>query len=597
MRSLVPATLLAWTGAVSGAWPQTSWAGGHVLSADREAVRERIAAIKAARPQEYKMSVAERTEQQHPPGSVVMIAEPNDKTDHEAGSNEHDLVQLVHNTAGLGAPGKSDNSTKFTSAPTHNPRRCGLSWDHAAVYCGGSCTYQCAGGKLNCYTDLPDCDGTYPAGQCVGISRGVTDAWCVTASKTIDGPFSYSQSFYDHCVCEDVPIGRDTKIEGHRATVNASLLPPRDQELVKAIIDRGKTYDGLPTCTWAPDKSCSNTTQYECLAGRAKGKCSGSNWYYQEEECSASCVHTALLNPAPYYAVWRSGPRALPFHKGDKLPHYVSKEAATSKAYTRPFEHPARVLMSTYCRSSQIAFVGVSLFSPKYEVKAQRLLKSCNKLGVCCKATEMRPDVFGPAAPEGSEAFRYKTIAIKPIFLLTQIEKTAEPVVYLDVDLEFHQFPKLFLPGSWPEGPRDVALFNFWANETNVTQRRTPNIGSAVCFFNRTYRAKKLLTAWAEAMQYKTNERAPDDQVLDTLLVQGGWLRHVSLGWLPVSYLRTMPSYYRGVDPVIDHDRGTQPGVSGHSSYKPLMPKVIWMEPVDKSEVLDIEVPKGELPQ
>jgi hypothetical protein len=308
-------------------------------------------------------------------------------------------------------------------------------------------------------------------------------------------------------------------------------------------------------------------------------------------------VHTALLNPAPYYAVWRSGPRALPFHKGDKLPHYVSKEAAASKAYTRPFEHPARVLMSTYCRSSQIAFVGVSLFSPKYEVKAQRLLKSCNKLGVCCKATEMRPDVFGPAAPEGSEAFRYKTIAIKPIFLLTQIEKTAEPVVYLDVDLEFHQFPKLFLPGSWPEGPRDVALFNFWANETNVTLRRTPNIGSAVCFFNRTYRAKKLLTAWAEAMQYKTNERAPDDQVLDTLLVQGGWLRHVSLGWLPVSYLRTMPSYYRAVDPVIDHDRGTQPGVSGHSSTKPLMPKVVWMEPVEKTEILDIEVPKGELPQ
>ena len=146
-------------------------------------------------------------------------------------------------------------------------------------------------------------------------------------------------------------------------------------------------------------------------------------------------------------------------------------------------------------------------------------------------------------------------------------------------------------------GPRDVALFNFWANETNVTLRRTPNIGSAVCFFNRTYRAKKLLTAWAEAMQYKTNERAPDDQVLDTLLVQGGWLRHVSLGWLPVSYLRTMPSYYRAVDPVIDHDRGTQPGVSGHSSTKPLMPKVVWMEPVEKTEILDIEVPKGELPQ
>ena len=590
MPPAVAWTLLAWAGSVAGALPQSM---SHVLSLDREAVRQRIADIKAARPSTpLKMTVAERTEQQHPGGNVVMIA---DHTDHDFGTNEHDMLQLMHNT-GLSSAAEekpASNSTKFAATPAHNPRRCGLSWDHAAVYCGGSCTYQCAGGKLNCYTDLPDCDGTFPAGQCVGVSRGVSDAWCVTASKTIDGPFSYSQSFYDHCVCEDVPIGRDTKVEAHYTVENASLLPERSPELVKAVVNRASTYDGLPTCTWSPHKSCSNTTQYECLAGRKKGECSGDNWYYKETECSASCVHTALLSPAPYYAVWRSGPRALPFHKGDKLPHYVDKEAASSKAYTRPFEHPSRVLMSTYCRSSQIAFVGVSLFSPKYEVKAQRLLKSCNKLGVCCKATEMRSDVFGPSAPEGSEAFRFKTIAMKPIFLLSQIEKTAEPVVFLDVDLEFHQFPKLFLPGSWPEGPRDVALFNFWANETNVTLRRTPNIGSAVCFFNRTYRAKKLLTAWAEAMQYGTNQRAPDDQVLDTLLVQGGWLRHVSLGWLPVSYLRTMPAYYRGVDPVIDHDRGTSPGVSGHSSMKPVLPKVIWNEPVDKKEILDIDPTPG----
>ena len=146
MRSLLPATLLAWAGAVAGAFPQTGWAGEHVLSLDREAVRQRIADIKAARPKEYKMTVAERTEQQHPPGSVVMIAEQSDKADHDSGSNEHDLVQLMHSTAiSSGPPGKVDNSTKFTAKPVHNPRRCGLSWDHAAVYCGGSCTYQCAG--------------------------------------------------------------------------------------------------------------------------------------------------------------------------------------------------------------------------------------------------------------------------------------------------------------------------------------------------------------------------------------------------------------------------------------------------------------------
>ena len=142
-----------------------------------------------------------------------------------------------------------------------------------------------------------------------------------------------------------------------------------------------------------------------------------------------------------------------------------------------------------------------------------------------------------------------------------------------------------------------MAIFNYWGNETNLTNRKTPNTGSGVVFFNQTYQAKKVLVAWAECMAYHANKQAPDDQVLDLLLVEGEWLKRASFGWLPAAYLRTMPSYYRGVDPVIDHDRGTQPGVSGHSSTKPLMPKVIWMEPVDKSEVLDIEVPKGELPQ
>ena len=192
---------------------------------------------------------------------------------------------------------------------------------------------------------------------------------------------------------------------------------------------------------------------------------------------------------------------------------------------------------------------------------------------------------MGASMPEGTDAFRYRMIALKPLFLLDQMEKTLEPVVFLDVDLEFHQFPELFLDDSWPDGPRDVALFNFWANETNITYRHTPNIGSAVAYFNQTYRAKKLLTAWAEAMQYKTNKQAPDDQVLDKLLLEGKWMGRVSLGWLPASYLRLMPAYYRGVSPVIDHDRGTAPGVAGHSTVKPVMPKVEWWEHVDKEEI------------
>ena len=75
-----------------------------------------------------------------------------------------------------------------------------------------------------------------------------------------------------------------------------------------------------------------------------------------------------------------------------------------------------------------------------------------------------------------------------------------------------------------------------------------------------TDRAKSLLRVWAEAMAYGSNSHAPDDQVLDLLYSQGGWSRRASYGWLPSSYMRTMPAYYRGVDPVIDHDHGSAPG-------------------------------------
>ena len=64
------------------------------------------------------------------------------------------------------------------------------------------------------------------------------------------------------------------------------------------------------------------------------------------------------------------------------------------------------------------------------------------------------------------------------------------------------------------------------------------------------------------------------DQVLDMLLLKGDWIKRASFGWLPSSYLRMMPAYYRGVDPVIDHDHGNRPGLLKHSEAKPQMPPV-----------------------
>ena len=192
-------------------------------------------------------------------------------------------------------------------------------------------------------------------------------------------------------------------------------------------------------------------------------------------------------------------------------------------------------------------------------------------MGICCKATQA-PESFGPEAPEGSEEFRFQLIAMKPAFILSQMELSRLPVAWLDADMEFHQYPTLFSPGSWPGGGRDVALFNYWGNVSKG--QVTPSLGSGVAFFNHTHRAQHVLTAWAEAMAYDSNSRAPDDQVLNELLDSGGWTQRASYGWLPVAYLRTVPAFYRGVDPVIDHDHGSAPGLIEHSPTKPKMPPV-----------------------
>lgn len=97
-------------------------------------------------------------------------------------------------------------------------------------------------------------------------------------------------------------------------------------------------------------------------------------------------------------------------------------------------------------------------------------------------------------------------------------------------------------------------------------------------------------------MAYGPNQRAPDDQVLDKLLMEGGWIKRASFGWLPASYLRMMPSYYRGIEPVIDHDHGNPPGLLKHSEAKPQLPPVVDYEDVgnwDEDSTMSMAKCKG----
>merc|ERR1740138_1782806 len=81
--------------------------------------------------------------------------------------------------------------------------RCGFSWDDAAVKCGHECVGFCM------------------TGLCFGVKQGVSDAWCVESSKSIDGPFGAVVDFYDKCICEELTIGANTPIEELHKPINA----------------------------------------------------------------------------------------------------------------------------------------------------------------------------------------------------------------------------------------------------------------------------------------------------------------------------------------------------------------------------------------
>ena len=424
--------------------------------------------------------------------------------------------------------------------------RCGFTWDDAAAKVGPPCQKEkdcrprppgsAAAGwphsqNYSCYTDLPDYKRGL-MGECVSKdTRAKSDAYCAVVCGASPAACDVTS-----CTCtRSAAWDLTTKIERHDDSTPPERMPNKSWALVgETRRDYQSTVSGLPACRWRPGGGCSNVTVYECFDGPSAGRCSAHNWMYNPA-CLRSCVHVSTLNPAPYYALWVDGPEERRPQRGERQPRYVHADSRMTPERRGIKLRAADVLMSRMCKSVANRFVGVTLYSSAFENKARRLVRSCELVGICCKATNLPPDAFGPGAPEGSAEFRFQAIAMKPSFLLSEMEVNELPVVFLDCDLEFHRFPALFAPGSWPRYGRDVALFNFWANETLPQTRNRPHIGSGVAYFNRTKPAKDLLNAWAEAMAYPPNERAPDDQVLDRLLTEGEWLKRASYGWFPTS--------------------------------------------------------------
>jgi hypothetical protein len=553
------------------------------------------------------LSVAKRTENQAAPGVMITYFSLDTDTDEvwadATASWQRKLISKkwarVDGPAGASrfmvppTPNSVGNQCRYDHKCTNASSRCGFSWDDAAAKMNPACEEPIdCNWKFNeprgswpedanwtCFGDLPTYGRTFN-GVCTARQLGETsDAYCTHVCSSMKG---YD---CDHaaCVCKRENTSGiwnpAAPIQAHDDSADPKDLPWKNSSLVAMVLEDSKRKpSGLPACRWKPGKKktgCTNTSQYECYLGESQGQCSGTSWV-GNPDCSHSCVHVSLLTPAPYYALWVSGVEVEGYREHERRPGYRHDPAKlTLERRGIQLEH-MDVMMSRFCRSEENHFVGVALYSPAFRDKAARLVRSCERNGVCCKAMELSASAFGAGAAEGSDEYRFAAISVKPAFILSQLEATSLPVVYLDADLEFHSFPKLFLPGSWPGYGRDVALFNFWGNESDPQTQRTPQIGSALAFFNATTRARHVLTAWAEAMAWAPNSRVPDDQVLSLLLSEGGWLKRASYGWLPSSYLRLMPSFYRGVVPIVDHDHGSAPGK--HSSDKPRMPPIRDME-------------------
>ena len=151
----------------------------------------------------------------------------------------------------------------------------------------------------------------------------------------------------------------------------------------------------------------------------------------------------------------------------------------------------------------------------------------------------------------------FKALGLKPRFLLYQLKKHKQRVVWMDVDCEVIKEP-VYLHEGYTDG-WDFAEMNWERKHLKEPSFETHNPdGSPVLLFgtsctfgvNYTPEAINLLERWSEAM--KTAGEMVDDQVLDQIY-NHGLAGNVKPMWLPTSYARSV-NQFPEVPPVINHD-------------------------------------------
>jgi hypothetical protein len=196
-------------------------------------------------------------------------------------------------------------------------------------------------------------------------------------------------------------------------------------------------------------------------------------------------------------------------------------------------------------RPSRSGWTFVAMYTDDFADRAQLLIRSCKQHGAAIETQRIEPEDYR------------RTIASKPEFMLRTLKRLRRPIVYLDADFEVMQYPALF---DNPENA-DFMIYNWYADPGNSIGRYHPEVllsSSGVIYWNWTAGALRLLREW-RAMA-NANPLCADDQILDRVFNEGGYIRSVRCCWLPRSYLRIEP-YFPDTEPVLNH--ADAPGTNG----------------------------------
>lgn len=222
------------------------------------------------------------------------------------------------------------------------------------------------------------------------------------------------------------------------------------------------------------------------------------------------------------------------------------------------------------------SYVIAAMFTASYSPKADRLIRSCEKLGLPYDIHEV-PTVHRSISSRGTDDLSYT----KANFIRHRLDAHKKPILYVDADCEFVSEPVLidrlvgsgcdfaihngfaserterFVPIELSPSPDQPPIkdrfYRFAGGERWYSETQLVSSG-AVQFYANSLAARALLSRWHRTIATFTPGRA-DDSCLDFTYNNLGrrswlwWLLRVH--WLPKAYARYPMWIY--VRPIIDH--------------------------------------------